>query len=38
MGGYLNHLIAIRAVQASLQDLRLTLEEVLGKSETADYD
>jgi hypothetical protein len=32
MGGYSNHLNAIRSVQSSLKDLRLALEDALGKS------
>lgn len=32
MGGYYQHLNAIRSVQSSLKELRLALEDVLGKS------
>lgn len=35
LGGYQNHLNAIRSVQSSLIDLRLALEDVLGKSPPA---
>ena len=38
MGGYYQHLNAIRSVQSSLQDLRLALEEVLGKLPSATDD
>lgn len=34
MGGYYQHLNAIRSVQSSLKDLRLALEHALGKSPT----